>query len=264
MTDRVRLALRFDAAAMRGDLARLAASDWVDHFVPEHYSGTWSVLPLRAPAGATHPIQMIYPDPGCGTYVDTPLLAKCPTFRRVLAALQCPLQAVRLMKLAPGSAIKPHSDFDLAFEQGRARLHVPVATNADVELVLNGTRVVLREGECWYLKLSDTHAVTNRGATDRIHLVIDALVNPWLEDQLARGDAGGAAASIDQGSDLERFRDLVLRDPSLQRHLAQLDDRDRFMAGVVEAAAAAGLQVTAGEIDAAMRRALQRWLEEPV
>jgi Aspartyl/Asparaginyl beta-hydroxylase len=190
MTDRVRLALRFDAAAMRRDLAQLAASDWVDHFVTQNYSGTWTVLPLRAPAGATHPIKMIYSDPGCESFVDTPLLAKCPAFQHVLAAFECPLQAVRVMKLTPRSAIKPHTDFDLGAEHGRARLHIAVATNPDVEFVLNGTRAVLEEGECWYLRLSDTHAVANLGTTDRIHLVIDARVNPWLEAQLAGGDSG--------------------------------------------------------------------------
>ena len=57
MTDRIRLVLQFDAAAMRRDLARLASSDWVDHFVTRNYDGRWTVLPLRAPAGATHPIR---------------------------------------------------------------------------------------------------------------------------------------------------------------------------------------------------------------
>jgi len=192
MTDRIRLVLQFDAAAMRRDLAQLASSDWVDHFVTRNYDGRWTVLPLRAPAGATHPIKMIYSDPGCESFVDTALLAKCPVFQRVLAAFECPLQAVRLMNLTPGSAIKPHADLDLGIEHGKARLHVAVATNPGVEFVLNGRRVVLGEGECWYLKLSDTHSVANRGATDRIHLVIDALVNPWLEAQMAEGDSADA------------------------------------------------------------------------
>jgi aspartyl/asparaginyl beta-hydroxylase len=263
MTDRIKLRFRFDAAAMRRDLERLAASDWVDHFVPQHYSGAWTVLPLRAPAGAIHPIKMIYSDPGCDAYVDTPLLAKCPAIQRSLAAFECPLQAVRLMKLRPGSAIKPHADFDLGLEQGRARLHIALATNPDVEFVLNGTRVVLGEGECWYLKLSDTHAVANRGAADRIHLVIDALVNPWLESQLAGGDSGPAAVPADRRSDLDRFRELVWRDASLQRELTDFDDRDGFAARVVATAARAGLRLTGGEICDAMQQAWRRRLEEP-
>jgi len=270
VSDRIRLGLRFDAAAMRGDLARLAASDWVDHFVPRNYSGTWTVLPLRAPARATHPIAMIYSDPGCDTFTDTPLLARCPAFQRALSAFECPLQAVRVMKLTPGSEIKPHSDLDLDVEHGRARLHIVVATNPQVEFLLNGTRVRLDEGECWYLRLSDPHAVANRGATDRIHLVVDAVVNPWLETALARGDhgpaprpvEGPAAAPADRRSDLERFRDLVLRNASLQRQLLEHDERGAFIAHAIETAAAAGFHVTAGEIETAMRDAGRRRREE--
>jgi hypothetical protein len=191
--DRLKLRLRFDAAAMRRDLGHLTSSDWVDHFVPQNYEGTWSVLPLRAPAGARHPIQTIYSDPSCDAFADTPLLARCAYFQEVLAAFQCPLHAVRLMKLTPGSSIKPHHDHDLAAEQGRVRLHIPVATNADVDFRLNGTSIVMREGECWYLRLRDVHSVANRGQADRVHLVIDALVTPWLEEQLH----GAERAAVD-------------------------------------------------------------------
>jgi hypothetical protein len=193
--DRLKLRLRFDADAMRRDLDHLASSDWVDHFVPQNYEGTWSVLPLRAPAGARHPIQTIYSDPSCEVFVNTPLLAQCGYFQQVLAAFECPVHAVRLMKLTPGSTIKPHDDHDLAAEQGRVRLHIPVTTNADVDFRLNGTSIVMSEGECWYLRLRDTHSVANRGQTDRVHLVIDALVNPWLEEQLTSAEC--AALEVD-------------------------------------------------------------------
>ena len=53
-----------------------------------------------------------------------------------------------------------------------------------VDFRLNGERITLREGECWYLRLSDPHSVTNGGDTDRIRLVIDAAVNEWLMDLL--------------------------------------------------------------------------------
>jgi hypothetical protein len=191
--DRLRLRARFDPAAMRRDLDGLESSDWIDHFVPQNYDGTWSVLPFRAPAGARHPIQTIYSDPSCDTFVDTPLLARCGYFQQILATFRCPLHAVRLMKLTPGSTIKPHADLDLAAEVGRVRLHIPVTTNPDVDFRLNGERISMDEGECWYLRLSDTHSVANRGRTDRVHLVIDALVNPWLEEELRAATANNDA-----------------------------------------------------------------------
>jgi hypothetical protein len=98
----------------------------------------------------------------------------------VLGAFECPLQAVRLMRLAPGSVIKEHSDLELSFEEGTVRLHIPVSTNDGVDFRLNGLRCTMPAGSCWYLRLSDRHSVANRGKSDRVHMVIDALVNDWL------------------------------------------------------------------------------------
>jgi hypothetical protein len=35
-------------------------------------------------------------------------------------------------------------------------------------------------GSAWYLRLADPHRVVNRGTSDRVHLVIDAVVNDWM------------------------------------------------------------------------------------
>lgn len=187
MTDRIRLGLGFDAAALQRDLRALEREGWTDHFVTQNYDGDWGVIPLRGTAGATHPVAMIYSDPTATAFEDTPFLARAPAFQEALGAFECPLQSVRLMKLTPGSRIKEHTDHGLAAEAGAVRLHVPVTTNPGVRFVLNGTRVDMREGECWYLRLTDPHAVENGGTSDRVHLVIDAGVNPWLEAQLAGG-----------------------------------------------------------------------------
>jgi aspartyl/asparaginyl beta-hydroxylase len=186
--DRVRLARDFDPGRLEEDLGRLRDCEWISHFVKQNYDGDWSVIPLRAPAGATHPIMMIYSSPTAKDFTDTPLLAHTPYFRDLLAAFACPLGAVRLMRLGPGSIIKEHKDDDLAFERGTVRLHVPITTNPHVEFLLNGSRVVMPPGSAWYLRLSDPHSVSNNGTTDRVHLVIDALANDWLAAAL-----GGAA-----------------------------------------------------------------------
>src|ERR1043165_2409506 len=110
MRDRSRLPLRFDAAAMQADLRRLGDREWIRHFVQQHYDGDWSVLPLRSVAPATQPVRMIYSDPACDTFVDTPLLASCPSMATALARFECPLLSVRLMRLGAGSVIKTHSD----------------------------------------------------------------------------------------------------------------------------------------------------------
>jgi len=184
LPDRLRLPFTFDPDLLARDLRGLGAVGWTRHFVQQNYDGDWSVIPLRGPAGAKHPVMMIYSDPTCSDFADTPMLAACPYFRQVLDTFQAPLGAVRLMRLTPDSVIKEHTDMDLSFEDGTVRIHVPVVTNAGVEFYLNRSRVVLDAGSAWYLRLSDPHSVANRGTADRVHMVIDAEVNRWVADIL--------------------------------------------------------------------------------
>ena len=194
--DRLRLPLTFDPARLGADLAGLSGIAWTSHFVTQNYEGDWRVIALRAPLGASHPIQMLLSAPGRTDFVATPALAASPYFRQVLAAFACPLLAERLMRLSPGSTIKEHHDHDLSYEDGTVRIHIPVATNAAVDFRLNGVACPMPAGSAWYLRLSDPHSVTNRGLTDRVHMVIDAAANGWLRTLLAEalGTAGGRAA----------------------------------------------------------------------
>jgi hypothetical protein len=158
---------------------------WTDHFVTQNYEGQWDVLPLRHVAGATHPVMQAYSDPAATEFIDADMLSLTPYFRQVLAAFECPLKAVRLMRLTPGSRIKEHRDHDLAADWGEARIHIPITTNPGVTFLLNRVAVGMKPGEAWYLRLADPHAVTNDGDEDRVHLVIDCLATAWLTDQLA-------------------------------------------------------------------------------
>ncbi len=187
--DRLKLPFAFDRDLLAGDLRRLSGSPWISHFVTQNYQGDWSAIPLRGPVGARHPVQMIYSDPTATAFEDTPMLAACPYYRTVLDSFACPLQAVRLMRLTPGSVIREHSDHDLSFEQGSVRIHIPITTNDGVTFELNRRRVILEAGSCWYLRLSDPHRVANRGNADRVHMVIDATVNPWVEAAFAAAAA---------------------------------------------------------------------------
>jgi hypothetical protein len=180
MQSSLKLAPRFDAARLQADLNRILAPEFIPHFNTRYYEGDWSVVPLRSVGGrADH----IYPDPTATLkFADTPLLDRCPGVREVLASLQCQLQAVRFLRLKAGSVIKRHSDYNLSLEDNEVRLHIPVVTNADVEFVLDGKRVVMEPGELWYHNFNLPHSVANKGATDRIHLVIDCFVSDWLRE----------------------------------------------------------------------------------
>jgi hypothetical protein len=179
--DRLLLPLAFEPALLARDLDVLSSDAWIAHYVKQNYEGDWSVIPLRSPAAETHPARMINADRGARAFVATPYLERCAYFRQVLDSFRCPLRVVRLMRLTPGSVIKEHTDLDLSFEDGTVRIHIPIATNDAVEFQLNRSRVVLEAGSAWYLRLSDPHSVANRGSTDRVHMVVDANVNDWVE-----------------------------------------------------------------------------------
>jgi Aspartyl/Asparaginyl beta-hydroxylase len=184
LPDRVRLPISVDLEPLLADLAMLEAMAWTPHFVPAHFDGDWSVLPLRAPEGAVHPILQISSNPSTTAWEATEYLRAASGIGMFLATLPCPIGTVRLMRLAPGSVIHEHRDDDLNAAWGMARLHVPLVTNEAVDFRLNGQAVAMAAGDCWYLRLSDPHSVTNLGMASRVHLVIDTVVDDWLEGQL--------------------------------------------------------------------------------
>ncbi len=186
--DRLRLPLRFDTERLQRELARVPPSAWVPHFHAHHHEGGWSGVPLRSVGGAGDRLQ-----PGSPTrerHEDTPLLERLPAFREALAAFRCPLGAARLLKLAAGARILEHTDYNLGFDDGEVRLHVPITTHPDVAFFLAGQRVVLQPGECWYLDFNLPHRVENPSATDRVHLVVDCRVDGWLRAVFEEAVAG--------------------------------------------------------------------------
>lgn len=186
----LKLVLAFDPAGLQSDLRGMLATEFIPHFNARYYEGDWSVAPLRSVGGrADH----IYPDPtATHAFADTPLLDRCPHVRGALACLCCELQAVRFLKLQAGSVVKEHSDYNLGYEDGEVRLHIPVVTNPSVEFVLAGRRIVMYPGEVWYHNFNLPHRVANRGDTDRVHLVIDCFLNDWLRDLILSAEAATA------------------------------------------------------------------------
>lgn len=184
-----RLDVPVPLAGLQADVDRLMAPGWVDHVNQRDYTGRWDVLPLRCQRqhAGSHPILQGFALEGGQDWQDLPVLDDCPAIRALLGALDCPLQAVRLMRLHAGAVIHPHRDPGLGIEHGLARLHVPLRTNEAVAFLVDGERLPMRAGELWYFNADQVHEVYNRGDEDRIHLVIDCVANDWL---LAKVQAG--------------------------------------------------------------------------
>ena len=174
----LKLPFVFDAGLLQQEVNALSAPQWLPHYQVKHYEGEWSAIPLRSIGGKADDI-IISPTDN-RDYRDTVFLESSPYLQKVLQTFQCPLQAVRLLKLNAGSSIKEHRDAELNFESGEIRLHIPVLTHADVEFFLDKERLTPQEGECWYMNFNLLHAVHNNSTINRVHLVIDAVVNDWV------------------------------------------------------------------------------------
>ena len=253
-----RLPLAFDAARLQADLELIAPDEWIPHFNAQYHEGGWSGVALRAIGGKA---AQLYPDPLATAFADTPVLERCPSLREALAVFQSPLQSVRLLRIAAGAGIREHRDYNLGFEDGEIRMHIPITTNPGVEFVLDGQRMDMRPGECWYLDFNLRHHVRNHGATDRVHLVIDCRVDDWIRALIASADVARFSA---EATALGRFRELVLDDDGLRERLRAIEDRDAFIESMVAAGRDRGCAFTADEVRAELRAAQRSWHEREI
>jgi hypothetical protein len=261
-----KLPFNFDPELLQSDLKGIAADDWVAHFNTNYFEGEWTGLALRSSNGLA---SQLYPDPRAnGSVANTAFLDRCPNIQAVLAQFQCNLQCVRFLRLAAGSTIREHRDYDLGYDEGRIRLHIPIITNPQVEFFLDAHRVDMNEGECWYLDLSLPHWVANRGPTDRVHLVIDCELNEWLRTLLSGAESldpeyqsalPGDEEYPSSPGELERFRRAVLNDLRLQHRMRDTSDRESFIRLTVALGREHGYRFTAMDTEEAMRAEQQAW-----
>jgi hypothetical protein len=177
---------------------------WSAHFNHLHYNGRWEIISLRAPGGQS---ALIVPDitNSLLKYEDTALMEACPHIRSLVNKLECDVMSVRLMNLHSGSAIKEHTDAELSFEQGEARLHLPVVTNEHVEFYVQDRLIKMNAGSAWYINANLPHKVINKGSSDRIHLVIDCKVNERIRQKF------GSAEKVlsDPSKNIHQFRYMI-------------------------------------------------------
>lgn len=168
----IKFNINYDVAMLQEELLLCVGYNWVQHFNQNDYEGCWQCISLRSVDGCSHSIVGFG---GEGSYRDTPLLDQVPYMRGVIEGIPGAKESIRLMALYPGAEIKPHKDRGCAYADGVYRIHIPISTNPAVEFYLEGERIVMEEGSCWYLDFSKTHQIINRSDQVRVHLVIDGL-----------------------------------------------------------------------------------------
>lgn len=175
----LKLPFNFDVNLLNEDLKKVISFEWSDHFNKNGYEGSWTSVALYSANGE---VNSIYIPAEPQELQETIVLKQCFYFKEVLSVFKAPIVSARLLNLKSESDIKPHKDYNLGYEDGCFRLHIPIITNDKVNFLLEGERVKMQPGECWYTNVNFTHSVSNFGETDRIHLVIDLERNEWTDD----------------------------------------------------------------------------------
>ncbi|HEX8088948.1 MAG TPA: aspartyl/asparaginyl beta-hydroxylase domain-containing protein [Blastocatellia bacterium] len=267
--DSFKLPMTFDPERLKQDLDQISPGEWSPHFNTGYYEGEWSGVALRSVGGLA---SQLYPDPAAPKpFADTPVLARCAHIQSALASFKCALESVRLLKLSAGSRIREHKDHKLSLEDGVARIHVPIVTDPRVEFYVDSRRLVMNEGECWYINFNLPHRVYNHSDADRVHLVVDCIVNDWLRLMIPAGDERGGQQAPDAATgaresgafkeSFERFRQLVLEDAALQERLRGTPNLKAFVDLMLRLGEERGYRFTAEDIEGVLRESRRAWLQ---
>lgn len=175
----IKFPIVFDTERLKTDVQKILKQNWTDHYNTNDYTGRWTSIALMSQTGKSDSIYAFSNSEE--PIINTEVMDSCDYFKTILDGFLFEKTAVRLLNLAVGAEIKPHSDHCLGYEDGSFRLHIPIITNSEVEFILDGNRIIMNEGECWYIDANFIHSVANRGTADRIHLVIDGIRNDWTD-----------------------------------------------------------------------------------
>jgi aspartyl/asparaginyl beta-hydroxylase (cupin superfamily) len=77
-----------------------------------------------------------------------------------------------LARMPAGGVIQPHRDANPAAKWPH-KIHIPIQTNADVLFRIGNETHHIAEGEAAEVNNMGIHAVVNRGAESRIHLIFE-------------------------------------------------------------------------------------------
>ena len=117
-----------------------------------------------------------------------------------------------LAKLLPGGQIPKHTDAGYSLLNCH-RIHLPITTNEDVVFHVGGEEIHMQVGELWEINNGTVHGVENRGAEDRIHLILD-----WMPNEAGKPVAEQVAPDQPDGVDRESANAAMLGPMIAQGH----------------------------------------------
>jgi len=188
----IQLPYAFDASRLAAEVNALDDSAWMQH--PSRMSGNSAVALLSRDGGDN--------DDFDGAMSETPHLKRCPYVMQVMAGFGEVLGRSRLMKLAAGSEVSLHVDFNYHWYT-RVRIHIPVITNPGVTFFCADEQIHMQAGESWIFNSWRRHRVVNGGDEDRVHLVIDTAGSSRFWNTVNR------MAALDRDTDKNEIDRLV-------------------------------------------------------
>ena len=171
----IRLPYAFDVKRLQRELNALDNEAWMSH--PSRVEGN-TALALVSRNGGNN-------DDFDGAMRTTPHLANCPYIQQVMANFEEVFGRSRLMRLAPGSEVSSHIDFNYHW-YSRVRIHIPIVTNPNVTFFCGNEQINMQAGECWIFDSWRRHNVVNAGTEDRTHLVLDTAGSSQFWDIVRR------------------------------------------------------------------------------
>jgi hypothetical protein len=216
-----RLPVRFDVERLRAEVEALPADAWSRH--PQENEGNTAAR-LISVGGAEN-------DSVSGEMRPTPALLSSPYIQQVLASFGTVWSRSRLMRIAGGGAVPPHSDTNHHWFY-RVRVHIPVITRPEVRFHCAEQSVHMAAGEAWIFDNWRPHKVLNPASEARIHLVADTvgtsafwrLAGRGQTDDFGRQNADSRLIAFDPAARpkllIERFNVAPLMPPAEVEQLA--------------------------------------------
>lgn len=213
-----KLPISFSIEKLQKELAICENDLWTPHFNTNRYEGNWTSVSLRSQSGLVNDITSF----ANTEHKNTKLLDRCSYFKEIMDWFECEKEAVRLLRLGPGSEIKEHVDNDTSYEDGFFRIHIPIITNSEVFFYVDKKRVPMQMGECWYANFQLPHSVENKSNEPRIHLTLDCLRNDW-SDQLFAEMGFDINYSKENNSYSEEVKQQIINE--LSRNPSELNNK---------------------------------------
>ena len=108
-----------------------------------------------------------------GKHSDHPAIrGVCAAIMRVVGVEADRLGRVLLIRLKPQGRITLHTDIG-AYAEATERYHLPVITNPDAWLEVDGDRHHMEAGVLYFFEKHRPHCGGNDGTEGRVHLVVD-------------------------------------------------------------------------------------------